>query len=165
MRATRSTKYVYEPRIAKEQTQQRLPRHLLQRAFDGSAKNLVLGALSSQKVQRRNWQRYARRSMNSTRGRNDYADGVLARAVAARDRPCVGLDAAAFLLAVSAVVLVNLTVDEKWNPAERACAARRGNGAASECSRCGEEIPVQAGNEGRSAGERVSEYRGEFPSL
>jgi BlaI family transcriptional regulator, penicillinase repressor len=42
--------HVYEPVIAKEQTQQRLARNLLQRAFDGSAKNLVLGALSSQKV-------------------------------------------------------------------------------------------------------------------
>ena len=42
--------HVYEPVAAKEQTQQRLARNLLQRAFDGSAKNLVLGALSSQKV-------------------------------------------------------------------------------------------------------------------
>jgi BlaI family transcriptional regulator, penicillinase repressor len=42
--------HVYEPRIAKQQTQQRLARNLLQRAFDGSAANLVLGALSSQKV-------------------------------------------------------------------------------------------------------------------
>src|SRR5579863_10086996 len=30
--------HVYEPVIAKEQTQQRLARNLLQRAFDGSAK-------------------------------------------------------------------------------------------------------------------------------
>ena len=42
--------HVYEARIAKEKTQQRLTRNLVQRAFDGSAKNLVLGALSSQKV-------------------------------------------------------------------------------------------------------------------
>jgi predicted transcriptional regulator len=42
--------HVYGPRIAKEQTQQRLARNLVQRAFDGSAKDLVLGALSSQKV-------------------------------------------------------------------------------------------------------------------
>jgi predicted transcriptional regulator len=42
--------HVYAPRIAKGQTQQRLARNLLQRAFDGSAKDLVLGALSSQKV-------------------------------------------------------------------------------------------------------------------
>jgi predicted transcriptional regulator len=42
--------HVYEARIAKEQTQRQLTRSLMQRAFDGSAKNLVLGALSSQKV-------------------------------------------------------------------------------------------------------------------
>lgn len=42
--------HIYEPRIAKDQTQQRLARNLLQRAFSGSAKDLVLGALSSQKV-------------------------------------------------------------------------------------------------------------------
>jgi predicted transcriptional regulator len=42
--------HVYEVRIAKEQTQRQLARNLVRRAFDGSAKNLVLGALSSQKV-------------------------------------------------------------------------------------------------------------------
>src|ERR1039458_8086098 len=42
--------HVYSPRVAKGQTQQRLARNLVQRAFDGSAANLVLGALSSQKV-------------------------------------------------------------------------------------------------------------------
>ena len=42
--------HVYEARIAKEQTQRQLARNLVRRAFDGSAKNLVLGALSSQKV-------------------------------------------------------------------------------------------------------------------
>jgi BlaI family transcriptional regulator, penicillinase repressor len=42
--------HVYAPRIAKGQTQQRLARNLVQRAFGGSAKNLVLGALSAQKV-------------------------------------------------------------------------------------------------------------------
>jgi BlaI family penicillinase repressor len=42
--------HVYEPRIARDKTQQRLTRNLMQRAFDGSAKSLVLGALSSQKV-------------------------------------------------------------------------------------------------------------------
>ena len=42
--------HVYTPRIAKEQTQRRLARNLLQRAFDGSARDLVLGALSAQKV-------------------------------------------------------------------------------------------------------------------
>jgi BlaI family transcriptional regulator, penicillinase repressor len=42
--------HIYKPAIAKEHTQRRLAGNLLQRAFDGSAKNLVLGALSSQKV-------------------------------------------------------------------------------------------------------------------
>jgi predicted transcriptional regulator len=49
-RSERFRSHVYAPRAAKEQTQQRLTRNLVQRAFDGSAKNLVLGALSSQKV-------------------------------------------------------------------------------------------------------------------
>ncbi len=49
-RSERFRSHVYEPRIAKEQTQQRLTRNLVQRAFGGSAKNLVLGALSSEKV-------------------------------------------------------------------------------------------------------------------
>jgi BlaI family transcriptional regulator, penicillinase repressor len=50
---TRSERYrshVYEARIPQEQTQLLLTRNLLQRAFDGSAKNLVLGALSAQPV-------------------------------------------------------------------------------------------------------------------
>jgi predicted transcriptional regulator len=42
--------HVYEARLPKEQTQRQLAKNLLQRAFDGSAKGLVLGALSSQKV-------------------------------------------------------------------------------------------------------------------
>jgi BlaI family penicillinase repressor len=49
-RSERFRSHVYEASAAKEQTQQRLARNLLQRAFGGSAKNLVLGALSSQKV-------------------------------------------------------------------------------------------------------------------
>jgi BlaI family penicillinase repressor len=49
-RSERFRSHVYEPRVAREKTQQRLTRNLMQRAFDGSAKNLVLGALSSQKV-------------------------------------------------------------------------------------------------------------------
>jgi BlaI family transcriptional regulator, penicillinase repressor len=49
-RSERFRSHVYEPRVAKEKTQQRLTRNLVQRAFDGSAKDLVLGALSSQKV-------------------------------------------------------------------------------------------------------------------
>lgn len=42
--------HVYSPRIAREKTQQRLARNLLDRAFAGSAAGLVLGALSAQKV-------------------------------------------------------------------------------------------------------------------
>jgi BlaI family transcriptional regulator, penicillinase repressor len=49
-RSERFRSHVYQPCIAKQHTQQRLARNLLHRAFDGSAKNLVLGALSSQKV-------------------------------------------------------------------------------------------------------------------
>ncbi len=52
-RSERFRSHVYEARIPKEQTQRQLARNLLQRAFDGSAKNLVLGALSSQKVSAR----------------------------------------------------------------------------------------------------------------
>ncbi len=49
-RSERFRSHVYEARAAKEQTQQRLARNLMQRAFDGSAKSLVLGALSAQKA-------------------------------------------------------------------------------------------------------------------
>lgn len=49
-RSERFRSHVYEARAAKEQTQRQLARNLVRRAFDGSAKNLVLGALSSQKV-------------------------------------------------------------------------------------------------------------------
>jgi BlaI family transcriptional regulator, penicillinase repressor len=50
---TRNERYrshVYEARAARERTQRRLARELLERAFEGSAKNLVLGALSSKPV-------------------------------------------------------------------------------------------------------------------
>ena len=50
VRSERYRSHVYEARVPKEKTQQQLTRNLLERAFDGSAKNLVLGALSSQKV-------------------------------------------------------------------------------------------------------------------
>ena len=49
-RSERYRSHVYEARLPKEQTQRQLAGNLLQRAFDGSAKSLVLGALSSQKV-------------------------------------------------------------------------------------------------------------------
>jgi BlaI family penicillinase repressor len=50
VRSERFRSHVYEVRLPKERTQQLLAKNLLQRAFDGSTKNLVLGALSSQKV-------------------------------------------------------------------------------------------------------------------
>lgn len=50
LRSERFRSHVYEARLPKEQTQRQLANNLLQRAFDGSAKSLVLGALSSQKV-------------------------------------------------------------------------------------------------------------------
>lgn len=49
-RSERFRSHVYGPRFPREQTQQQLAGNLLQRAFNGSAKNLVLGALSSKKV-------------------------------------------------------------------------------------------------------------------
>ena len=49
-RSERFRSHVYTPRLSQERTQQQLAGNLLQRAFNGSAKNLVLGALSSKKV-------------------------------------------------------------------------------------------------------------------
>src|SRR5271169_917239 len=49
-RSERYRSHVYEARLPQEQTQRQLAKNLLQRAFNGSAKGLVLGALSSQKV-------------------------------------------------------------------------------------------------------------------
>ena len=49
-RTERYRSHVYEARMPREKTQLLLTRNLLQRAFDGSAKNLVLGALSTQPV-------------------------------------------------------------------------------------------------------------------
>jgi BlaI family transcriptional regulator, penicillinase repressor len=49
-RSERFRSHVYEARLPKLETQQLLARNLLERAFNGSAKNLVLGALSSQPV-------------------------------------------------------------------------------------------------------------------
>jgi BlaI family transcriptional regulator, penicillinase repressor len=49
-RSERFRAHVYEARIPKGQTQRLIAGNLLQRAFEGSAKDLVLGALSSQKV-------------------------------------------------------------------------------------------------------------------
>ena len=50
VRSERFRSHVYEARLPQKDTQRRLAGGLLQRAFDGSAKNLVLGALSSTRV-------------------------------------------------------------------------------------------------------------------
>ncbi len=47
-RSERFRSHVYEAGIPKEQTQQQITADLLERAFEGSAKNLVMGALSAQ---------------------------------------------------------------------------------------------------------------------
>ncbi len=47
-RSERFRSHVYEAGIPKEQTQMQIAGDLLKRAFDGSAKSLVLGALSAQ---------------------------------------------------------------------------------------------------------------------
>jgi len=52
VRNERFRSHVYEARTTREQTQRQLTRSLLDRAFEGSAKNLVLGALSAQPISR-----------------------------------------------------------------------------------------------------------------
>lgn len=49
-RSERFRSHVYVPALPKEKTQQQLAGNLLQLAFSGSAKHLLLGALSSKKV-------------------------------------------------------------------------------------------------------------------
>ena len=49
-RSERFRSHVYQVSRPREETQQRLAGNLLERAFGGSARNLVLGALSAQKV-------------------------------------------------------------------------------------------------------------------
>jgi len=51
-RSERFRSHVYEAGVPKEQTQQQVAGDLLSRAFDGSAKSLVLGALSAQPASR-----------------------------------------------------------------------------------------------------------------
>ncbi len=51
-RSERFRSHVYDAHAPRERTQLQLTKNLLQRAFDGSAKNLVLGALSSQPISR-----------------------------------------------------------------------------------------------------------------
>jgi BlaI family penicillinase repressor len=48
LRNERFRTHVYEARAPKEQTQRQIASDVLKRAFDGSAKSLVLGALSAQ---------------------------------------------------------------------------------------------------------------------
>jgi BlaI family transcriptional regulator, penicillinase repressor len=48
VRNERFRSHVYEAAIAKEETRQQIAGDLLRRAFDGSAKNLMLGALNAQ---------------------------------------------------------------------------------------------------------------------
>jgi predicted transcriptional regulator len=49
-RSERSRSHVYRVSVPREETQQQLAGNLLQRAFGGSARNLVLGALSARRV-------------------------------------------------------------------------------------------------------------------
>ena len=48
VRSERFRSHVYEAGVPKEQTQQQIAGDLLARAFDGSAKSLVMGALAAQ---------------------------------------------------------------------------------------------------------------------
>lgn len=48
IRSERFRSHVYEPGVPQEQTQKQIAADLLKRAFNGSAKNLLLGALSAQ---------------------------------------------------------------------------------------------------------------------
>jgi BlaI family penicillinase repressor len=50
LRSERYKSHLYQAKVAKEKTQQQMTGNLLKRAFDGSIKGLVLGALSSRKV-------------------------------------------------------------------------------------------------------------------
>src|SRR5215471_16270478 len=47
IRSERFKSHVYEPGIPQEQTQKQIAADLLKRAFNGSAKTLVMGALSA----------------------------------------------------------------------------------------------------------------------
>jgi len=49
-RSERFRSHVYQVSVPREETQQQLAGSLLERAFGGSARNLVLGALSAQRV-------------------------------------------------------------------------------------------------------------------
>lgn len=51
-RSERYRSHVYEPSATKEQIQSQIAADMLHRAFDGSAKNLMLGALNAQPASR-----------------------------------------------------------------------------------------------------------------
>jgi BlaI family penicillinase repressor len=48
IRSERFKSHVYEPGVPREQTQKQIAGDLLRRAFEGSARDLVMGALSAQ---------------------------------------------------------------------------------------------------------------------
>ena len=48
IRSERFRSHVYEPGVPRQQTQKQIAGDLLKRAFDGSAKSLVMGALSAE---------------------------------------------------------------------------------------------------------------------
>lgn len=52
VRSERFRSHVYEAGIAKEQTQKQIAADMLKRGFEGSPKNLVLGALTAQPASR-----------------------------------------------------------------------------------------------------------------
>jgi len=52
IRSERFGSHVYEASVQKEQTQQQIAGDLLKRAFGGSAKNLVMGALAAHPASR-----------------------------------------------------------------------------------------------------------------
>jgi len=52
VRSERFRSHVYEAGVAKEQTQKQIAADMLKRGFEGSAKNLVLGALAAQPASR-----------------------------------------------------------------------------------------------------------------
>ena len=53
VRNERYRSHLYEARVPKEQTRRQIAGDLMQRAFDGSAKSLVLGALAAQPASRK----------------------------------------------------------------------------------------------------------------
>jgi BlaI family penicillinase repressor len=52
-RSERYRSHVYESAVTKEETQARFAGDLMQRVFEGSARNLVLGALTAQRIGQR----------------------------------------------------------------------------------------------------------------